>query len=143
MFNDLARVADCHCAVRDVLRDYRSGPDGDVVAYSDSGENSYAAPDPNVIAYCHRLGPLIPGVPFDGVGAVAGCIYAYIRSYEAVVSDRHFCLIENGQVEVGKEAFADADLLAVVTVEGLVYDEVVVCGMSEQPFQNGISGSRL
>ena len=107
-FDDMARIADCHYVSWDVFGDDRSGTDGNVVSYGDSGKDSDAAADPYVVADGNRFSPLVAGVPFDWVGAMAGCIDADVRSDEAVVTDGNLCLVKNSEVEIGEETLTNA-----------------------------------
>ena len=74
----MARIADRHYVRWDILGYDRPGTDGYVVADGDPRKNSDAAADPYVIADGDRLRPLVAGVPFDWVSAMAGCIDAYV-----------------------------------------------------------------
>ena len=134
LFNYLARIADRHYVRWDILGYDGSGTDGYVITDGDSRKNSDAAADPYVIADGDRLRPLVAGVPFDWVSAMAGCINAYVRTDEAVVTDGDLCLVKNSEVEVGKETLADADLLAVIAVERLIDDDLVISDVSKQTF---------
>ena len=130
----MARIADRHYVRWDILGYDRPGTDGYVVADGDSRKNSDAAADPYVIADGDRLRPLVAGVPFDWVSAMAGCIDAYVRADEAVISDGDLCLVENSEVEIGKETLAYADLLAVIAIERLIDDDLVISNVSKQTF---------
>lgn len=57
---------------------------------------------------------------------MAGRVDADIRAYKAVVADGDWGFVEYGEVEVRKEAFAYADLLAIVAVEGLDNQNLVI-----------------
>ena len=67
---------------------------------------------------------------------MAGCIYAYIRSDETIISDGDLCLIKHRKVEIGKETFTYADLLSIVTVERLVDYDLIICDVSKQTLEN-------
>ena len=130
----MARIADRHYVRRDILGYDRSGTDGNVVADGDSRKNGDTATDPYVVADGDRLRPLFAGVPFDRVSAVTGCIDAYVRPDEAVVTDGDLCLVKNSEVEIGKETLADADLLAVIAIERLIDDDLLISNVSKQTF---------
>ena len=65
---------------------------------------------------------------------MAGRVDADIRAYKAVVADGDWGFVEYGEVEVRKEAFAYADLLAIVAVEGLDNQNLVIGDMSQEIF---------
>ena len=67
---------------------------------------------------------------------MAGCIYAYIRADETVISDGDLRLIKHREMEIGKETLTHADLLSVVTVERLVDYDLIVCNVSKQTLEN-------
>ena len=133
--DDMTRIADSYHIGWDILCYDRSGTDGHVVADGDSREDCYAAADPYVVADGNRLRPLIACVPFDRVSAMAGCIDAYVRPNEAVITDGNLCLVKHSEVEVGKETLAHADLLAVIAVERLIDDNLVIGDVTKQAFE--------
>ena len=53
---------------------------------------------------------------------------------KTVIADGNTCFIENGEVEVGKESFAYADLFAIVTAKRLIDEEIFVASMPQQAF---------
>ena len=65
---------------------------------------------------------------------MAGSIDTNIGSDKTVIANTDRCFIENGEVEVGKESFAYADLFAIVAAEWLVDEEIIVASMSQQTF---------
>ena len=65
---------------------------------------------------------------------MAGCVDADIRAYKAVIADGDWGFIEDCEVEVGKEAFAYADLLTVIAVERLDNQNLVIGDMSQEIF---------
>ena len=134
LFNYLARIADRHYVRWDILGYDGSGTDGYVITDGDSRKNSDTATDPYVVADGDRLRPLVAGVPFDRVSAVTGCIDTYIRPDEAVITDGDLCFVKNGEVEVGKETLAYADLLAVVAIERLIDDDLLISNVAKQTF---------
>ena len=134
LFNYLARVANSHHVGRDIFGYDRSGTDGHVVSYGDSRKYRDASTYPHIVAYGDRFRPLVAGIPFDWIGAVTGCIDAYIRSDEAVISDGDLGLVKDREMEIGKETFAHADLLAVIAVERLIDDNLIVSDVSKQAF---------
>lgn len=115
-----------------------AGTDGDVVADGNSWKDGDAAANPAVVTDGDGLCPFLPCVAFHGVGAVAGGVDADVGADEAVVADGDEGLVEDGKAKVGEEAFAHADVLAVVAVEGLV-DEGVVVGLAEYALQECVA----
>ena len=67
---------------------------------------------------------------------MAGCINAYVRSDETVISDGYLSLVEHREMEIGKEALTHADLLSVVTVERLVDDDLIISDVSKQTLED-------
>ena len=63
---------------------------------------------------------------------MAGCIYAYIRPDETVISDGDLRLIKHSEMEIGKETLTHANLLPIVAVERLVDYDLIVCNVSKQ-----------
>ena len=57
-----------------------------------------------------------------------------IRTDKTVIPDGDLCFIEYGEVEVRKEPLAHTYLLAVVAVEGLDDQNLIVGDMAQQPF---------
>ena len=117
---------------------YAAGADGDVVADGDPRKDGDATANPTVVADGDGLCPFLPRVAFRRVGAVAGGVDADVGTDEAVVADGDEGLVEDGKAKVGEEAFAHADVLAVVAVEGLV-DEGVVVGLAEYALQECVA----
>ena len=62
------------------------------------------------------------------------CVNADIRPDEAVVTDCDRCFIKDGKMEIGKETLSNTNLLAIVTVERLVDDDLFICDVPEQTF---------
>ena len=89
----MARIADRHYVRWDILGYDRPGTDGYVVADGDSRKDCDAAADPYVVADGDRFCPLVASVPFDRICAVTGCIDAYVRADESVISDGDLCLV--------------------------------------------------
>ena len=54
---------------------------------------------------------------------MTGSVDADIRADEAVVADCDFSFVEDCEVEVGEEAFANGYLFAVIAVERLIDDD--------------------
>lgn len=134
-FDDAAGIADSDGVGRDVVRDYRACADGTVVTDSDARKDGHRTAYPAVVADGDRLRPLLTGVAFHGVGAVAGGVDRHIGTDESVVADGDRGFVENGAMEIGKETLAYADVLAVVAIEGLVDEDLVVTG-SEEGFEH-------
>ena len=134
-FDDAAGIADGDGVGRDVVRDHRACSDGAVVADSDARKDSHRTAYPAVVADGDRLCPLLTGVALRGIGAVAGGVDRHIGTDESVVADGYGGFVENGAMEIGKETLAYADVLAVVAIEGLVDEDLIVTG-SEEGFEH-------
>ena len=71
-----------------------------------------------------RLRPFLTGVAFHRVCTMTCRIDADIRADETIITNSNTGFIENREIEVGKEPFADANLLAIVAAERLVDEEL-------------------
>ena len=116
------------------MSDDRASPDGDVVANCHARQDGDVAPNPYVVPDGDRPCPFLTGIALYRVSAVTSSIDVDIRADETVVANRHTGFIEDGEVEIGKETFTNTDLLAVVTTERLVDDDVVVTYISQEAF---------
>ena len=112
----------------DVVHHHRACSDGAVIAYADPREDGYGAAYPAVVAYANRFRPLHARVALGGVGAMAGSINGYIRTYESIVANGYGGFVQHGEVEISKETLADMDMLAVVAVERLVDEDMLIAG---------------
>ena len=121
-------VAYGDAVVGDVVHHHRACSDGAVIAYADPREDGYGAAYPAVVAYANRFRPLHARVALGGVSAMAGSINGYIRTYESIIADVDGSLIENGEVKISKETLSYMDMLAVVAVERLVDEDMLVAG---------------
>ena len=104
------------------MGDHAAGTDGCAAANGDAGKDGDRAANPDGIADGDGKSPFPSGVTLVGVCAVAGGVDAHIRSDEAIVADGDGCLVENGEIEVGKETTAQTYLLAIIATERLVDD---------------------
>ena len=57
---------------------------------------------------------------------MASRVDADIRTYETVIANSDRCFVEHGEVEVGKEPLAHTNLFAVVTVERLDDQDLII-----------------
>ena len=121
-------VAYGDAVVRDVVHHHRACSDGAVVAYADTREDSYGAAYPAVVAYANRFRPLHARVALGGVSAVEGGINGDIRTYESIIADADRRLVQHGEVEISEETLPDVDMLAVVAVERLVDEDMLIAG---------------
>ena len=138
VFDGPCRISYRYAVRGDVVDHYAAGADGDVVADGDPRKDGDATANPTVVADGDGLCPFLPRVAFRRVGAVTGGVDADVRADEAVIADGDEGLVKDGEAEVGKEAFAHTDVLAVVAVEWLV-DEGVFVGLSEYALQKGVA----
>ena len=67
---------------------------------------------------------------------MTGRIDADIRADETVIANGNTGFIENREIEVGKEPFANAYLLTVVAAERLVDEKLVICHITKQALQD-------
>ena len=128
-------VAYGDAVVGDVVHHHGTCSDGAVIAYADPREDGYGAAYPAVIAYADGLRPLHARVALGGVSAMAGSINGDIRTYESIIADADRRLIQHGEMKISEESFANADMLAVVAVERLV-DEDMLIAVAEDLLQH-------
>ena len=131
----MARIADRNYVRWDILGYDRPGTDGYVVADGDSRKDGDAAADPYIVADGYWFSPFLTSVPLNRVGAVTGGIDADVRTDEAVVTDCHLGLVEHCEMEVREEPLSYGNLLAVVAIEWLVDDDMVITYMPKKPLQ--------
>lgn len=119
-----AGVACGYSARGNVGCDDASGSYDAVVADGHAWQDAYLGAYPDVVADCDGACVFQPFVPVYGVEGVPGCVKAAVGGYEYVVAECDFRFVEYDEVEVGVEVLADGDVVAVVAVEGLLYEEV-------------------
>ena len=71
------------------------------------------------------------GITFYRICTVASRIDTDIGTNETIIANSDRGFIEDSEVEISKEPLADADLLAIVTTEWLIDDNVVIAYLSE------------
>ena len=120
-----------------VYNDFYIGENGCIIADADSRKDGHAPAYPHIVADGHRLCPFAAAVPFHRVRAVAGGVDADIRADEAVVAYRYWGLVKYREIEIGEETFPHADLLPVIAVKRLVYNDIIVSDIPKQPLQDG------
>ena len=135
-FDDTAGVPHSDGIARDVTRHHRACTDGHIVADGHASQDGYRAPDPHVITNRHWQRPLAPRIALQRVSAVAGRIDAHIGTDKAIIADGHQRLVQYCEVEVGEEPLANADVLAIVAVERLVNQDLVVAHMPQQRLEH-------
>lgn len=113
------------------MRHHGACADCAVVADCHARQDSHRTAYPAVVADGHRLCPLFTRIALHGVGAVAGGVDRHVGADESVVADGDRGFVENGAMEIGKETLAYADVLAVVAIEGLIDEDLVVTGTEE------------
>ncbi len=102
-----------------------SGSYSDVVANGDSGDYGDVASYPAVVADSDGKAPFGTAITFFGKNRVAWGEYAHVWPDEDVVADCDLTLVENREVEVGEEIFADRDVGTVVAEKRLDYFYIV------------------
>ena len=68
----------------------------------------------------NRFCPFLTGVALHRISTVTGGVYADIGADKTVIANGDTGFIEDSEVEVGKEPFADAYLFAIVAAKRLV-----------------------
>ena len=134
--DDATRVARSDDVGGDVVGHDRAGAYGHVVANGHAGQDGHVAPNPHIVADGDGLAPLAARVALHRVSAVARRVDAHIGTHKAIVADGHPGLVEHREVEVGKEALAHADVAAVIAVERLVDQDVVIAHVSQQRLEH-------
>lgn len=113
------------------MRHHGACADCAVVADCHARQDSHRTAYPAVVADGHRLCPLFTRIALHGVGAVAGGVDRHVGSDESVVADGDGGFVENGAMEIGKETLAYANVLAIVAIERLIDEDLVVTGTEE------------
>lgn len=127
---------------RYIMSDHTAGTNGTIVANGDTGKDSDGASDPDITADGDRLSPLHASVALNGVGAVTSSENTDIRTNETIVTNGNESLIEDSKTEIGEEAFADANMPAIVAVERLI-DKSISIGSTEHLLQHGVAGREI
>jgi len=130
LFYNPTRITHCYRVGGDILCHHTSGTNGHIVANRDPRQDGHAAAYPAVIANGHSLRPFLTSVALRGIGAVAGRVDTYIRTYEAVIPNGDRCFVQYHPIKVGKEALANPDMLAKVAHERLI-DKGILIRMTE------------
>ena len=105
-----------------------------VVTNCHTRQDGHTATNPYIIANGDWFCPLSTAVALHGVCTMAGRVDAYIRADKTVISNGDTCFVEHGEVEVGKEPLAHTNLLAIVAIEGLVNQNIVISDVSQETF---------
>lgn len=119
-----AGVAYGYRARGDVGCDDASGSYDAVVADGHAWQDAYLGTYPYVVADGDGACVFQPFVPVNGVDGVPGCVKSAVGGYEHVVAECDFRFVEYDEVEVGVEVLADSDVVAVVAMEWLLYEDV-------------------
>ena len=115
--DDPTRVTGGHHPARDVFDDDRARADDDVVADADPGVDGDVGPDPDVVADMDGLAEFQLHVPHVLVDWVAGGVDADSRGQKDVVPDIDVAYVEDDQIVIGVEVFANVDMAAVIAME--------------------------
>lgn len=113
------------------MRHHGACADCAVVADCHARQDSHRAPYPAVVADGHRLCPLFARIAFHGIGAVAGGVDRHVGTDEGIIADGHRGFVKDGKMEIGKETLAYANLFAVVAIERLIDEDLVITGTEE------------
>lgn len=88
-----------------------------VAANRDTWQHRDIAAKPYVVAHMDGFGPLDAGVASLDVDGMDGRVEAAVGTNKDVVAKGHLSLVEDGEVEVGKEMFAQLDVTTVVAMQ--------------------------
>lgn len=125
-FDNASGVAYGDGVRRDIADDHRACADRAIVANSDAGEDSDAAANPAIVPNGDGACPLVACIALGGVCAMACGIDTDIGADKGVVADSDIGLVEDSEMEIGKEALAHADMFAVVAIERLIDKDMLV-----------------
>lgn len=126
-FNDSRRIACNHDIVTKTLSNNSTGRDNDVVTECHTWVDGCMPANPAVVADRDRLGELFAAGTFNGIERVTGGVQPHLWANQAVITNDHFCTIEDDTVVVGVEVVADFDVYAVVTVKMTIDRNVAAC----------------
>ena len=131
-----AGVAYCNSVRGNIFRYDASCTNCHVITDGHTRQDSHTTTNPHIIANGDWFCPLSTAVTLYGVSTMAGCVNAYIRADKAVVTNGDWGFVEYGEVEVGKEPLTHTNLLAIVAIEGLVNQNIVISDVSQETFQD-------
>lgn len=130
--DNTTRITHRHRPRRNVARHHRPGANRHIVADGHTRQNRHRAANPHIIANRHRQRPLPARVSLHWVSAVACRINAHIGPHKAVITDGHTRLVKHREIKVGKKTLANADVLAIVAVEWLIDQDLIITHMAQQ-----------
>lgn len=127
LLDDSRRITGNHHKVRDVLGHHASSADSDATPNSDARTNHHVSAKPAVRAYSDRGTEFRPidAIAEERVERVRSGVESAVRADESAVSDGDETRVEEDGVEVDIHSLSDAEIDAVVDLDGRVYVGVV------------------
>lgn len=141
-FNDFTWIANRHRVCRDVFHHDASGPDNAVVTDFDSRQYRDSGANPYVVADSDWAGIFEPFVALYGIYGMSGCIKSAVGSDEHIVAECYRRLVKDYKIEVGVKIISYADVVSIITVERLLYEQTVF-GAAKYFAQQPVAGLRL
>src|SRR5918998_1516049 len=121
----------------DVSRHHAARADDGVVANGDAGQEDRAAADPDVAADPDGPAALEALAPERGIAGMVGGEHLHGRPDLAAVTDRDLDHIEEDAAEAHEHAASEADVGAVVAMEGRPDDNILADGAKELAQERG------
>lgn len=87
--------------------------------------------EPDIVADGNRFSVDIISGPLPGIHGMNCCVKAGLRTDKTVVANGNFCGIKDYHVKIGEKAFAYMDVIAVVTVEGGLDENIIVAASKD------------
>ena len=114
----MAGIAHRNAVAGNVLDHNASAADDHIASDGDPGHNLNPRADPYIVANRNGIRIFHPPVPALKINGVPGCMEAAVRPNEHIVPKGHLGSIQNHQVVIGVEIFAQLDIVAVIAPEG-------------------------
>ena len=120
---DTAGIARSHHARRDVARHHAPRADNGPRAYIHTRQNTHMAAKPYIVAYGYGQGVLHQRVALSGINGMRGRVEAALRAYETVSAEGDASAVEDDEIVIGEEVFAQLDVGAEIAPEVMAYPE--------------------
>lgn len=127
LLDDTARIAYGQCAFGYVLVDDAARTDDAARAYGDARQHAHLGPYPHIVAYGDGAGVFKASVALFYIEGMAGGVEATVGGYEHIVAEGHRGFVQYHAVDVGVKVLAYLDVVSVVAVERLFYQETLAC----------------
>lgn len=121
---DTTWIPDSQRPGRNIPVHYTSRTDNAIVTDGHSGQDTDMRTYPHVVADGNRPCIFQPAVPLLYIERMAGCIKATVGSDEHIVAKRDLGFVQHDTIHVGIEILANLDVITVIAIEGLLYQEI-------------------